>query len=73
MLNILSILIGVFALLLGLPAFLPLLGWAWWFILPVAAVGALVGQLSSSRTGRNFNLLLMLIGVIRLSLGGGIF
>jgi hypothetical protein len=36
MLNILSLLIGAVALLLGIFAFLPLLGWAYWVIVPMA-------------------------------------
>ena len=72
MLNIVSILIGVLALLLGLPAFLPFLGWANWFIIPVAVVGAVVGALSSRNGGRNFNLILIVVFGLRLMMGGGI-
>ncbi len=72
MLNIVSILIGVLALLLGLPAFLPFLGWANWFIIPVAVVGAVVGALSSRNGGRNFNLILIVVFGLRLMLGGGL-
>lgn len=73
MLNVISILIGVFALLTALPALLPFLGWANWLILPVAAVGAAIGQMSGgSKIGRNLNLLVFGIGVVRLMLGGGI-
>ena len=72
MLNIVSLAIGVVALLLALVAFLPLLGWANWFILPLAIVGAVIGMVSRSTAGRNLNLVVILIGVIRLSLGGGV-
>jgi len=34
--------------------------------------GIVVGQLSSKRSGRNFCLIVLLVAVIRLSLGGGI-
>ena len=37
--NLISILIGLFALLWALVAFLPLFGWMYWFILPIAIVG----------------------------------
>lgn len=73
MLNILSLLIGVVALALAVIAFVPLLGWANWFIIPVAIVGAVLGFFSSSTSGRNLNLVVILIGVVRLFLGGGIF
>lgn len=72
MLNILSLLIGVVALILGVFAFFPLLGWAYWLIVPLALVGLALGQLSSSRSGRNLNLVVIVIGVVRLMLGGGI-
>ena len=72
MLNLISILIGVVALLLAIPATIPLLGWANWFVLPIAVVGAGIGMLSRSNGGRNFCLVVFVIAVIRLSLGGGI-
>lgn len=70
MLNILSILIGLVVLLLGLPAFLPFLGWAYWFVLPIGVIGAAVGALSSKNTGRNLNLVLLLIFGLRWAIGG---
>ena len=73
MLNLVSLVIGAVALVLAAIAFLPLLGWANWFILPLAVIGAGVGQMSDGKAGRNLNLIVILIGFIRLSLGGGIF
>lgn len=72
MLNLLSILLGVVSLAIVIPATIPLLGWANWFALPLIVIGIVLGQLSSSRSGRNFNLVVFLIAVIRLSLGGGL-
>jgi hypothetical protein len=72
MLNLVSIIIGVVAFLLAIVAFLPLLGWANWLIVPLAIIGAGVGMASRSTAGRNLNLLVILIGALRLSLGGGI-
>ena len=46
MLNLVSLLIGLVALVSAAVAFLPLLGWANWLILPLAVVGAGIGQLS---------------------------
>lgn len=71
MLNILSILIGVFALALAIPSTIPFLGWGNWFVLPIAVIGAGIGALSSSNGGRNFCLIVFVIAVIRLALGGG--
>lgn len=71
--NFVSLVIGAVALVLAAIAFLPLLGWANWFILPLAVIGAGVGQLSStSKSGRNLNLIVIAVGILRLMLGGGI-
>ena len=72
MLNILSILTGLLSLLIVIPSQIPLLGWGNWLALPLIAVGVVLGQLSRSRSGRNFNLVVLLIAVVRLSLGGGL-
>ncbi|KQN94508.1 hypothetical protein ASE95_03300 [Sphingomonas sp. Leaf231] len=72
MLNLLSIAIGLVALLLGIVPFLPFLGWAYWFVIPIAVVGAAIGALSSRNGGRNLNLVLILIFGLRLMLGGGL-
>lgn len=72
MLNIISLLIGVVALFLGIFAFFPFLGWAYWLIVPLALVGLAFGQLSDRRSGRNLNLIVIVIGLIRLWIGFGI-
>jgi hypothetical protein len=71
--NIISILIGLVTLALGLVAFIPLLGWMNWFVIPIGIVGAAVGALSTAKSGRNLNLVLIVIFALRLMLGGGIF
>lgn len=72
MLNLISIAIGLIALFFALPAFVPGLGALNWLIVPVAVVGLAIGLFSSRRSGRNLNLLVIVIGVVRLFLGGGI-
>ncbi len=71
--NVISILIGLVTLALGVVAFVPLLGWMNWFVIPIGIVGAALGALSTAKSGRNLNLVLIVIFAIRLSLGGGIF
>ena len=72
MLNVVSLIIGLVALVFAVIAFIPLLGWANWLIIPLAIVGAVIGMLSASNTGRNLNLFVIVIGIFRLMLGGGI-
>ena len=69
----LSLLIGLITLPAALIAFLPLLGWMYWLIVPVAVVGLVLGLLSSHKSGRTLNLVVIVVGVIRLSIGHGIF
>src|SRR3546814_17560139 len=53
MLNIASILIGIIALILAIPAFIPFLGWANWLVIPIAVVGLALGAMSDRNAGRN--------------------
>ena len=71
MFNLASLVIGFVALVLAVIAFFPLLGWAYWLIIPLALIGAGVGMISRSTAGRNLNLFVVVVGVIRLMLGGG--
>ena len=72
MFNVASLIIGFIALICALVAFLPLLGWLNWLIIPLAIIGAAVGLISRGTAGRNLNLFVILVGVVRLMLGGGI-
>ena len=72
MFNLVSLIIGAVALILALIAFIPLLGWANWLIIPLAIIGAAVGMISRSTAGRNLNLFVILVGIVHLMLGGGI-
>lgn len=73
MLNLASLLIGVIALFSALFAFLPFVGWANWFVIPVAVVGLVLGLASRAKSGRNLNIVVIVVAVLRLSLGGGFF
>ena len=72
MFNLASLIIGLVALVLAIVAFLPFLGWANWVIIPLAIIGTVVGMASRNNAGRNLNLFVIVIGVVRLMLGGGI-
>ncbi len=70
--NTLSLIIGAIALILVIVAFIPLLGWANWFIIPLAIIGLAFGAMSDRTSGRNLNLVVIAAGVVRLMLGGGL-
>lgn len=70
MLNLISILIGIIALPLMLIALIPILGSLNYLVIPIAVVGIALGALSDSNTGRNLNIVVALVGLVRLWLGG---
>ncbi len=73
MFNLVSLIIGFVALLCVIVAFIPFLGILNWLIIPLAVIGAAVGMISRGTAGRNLNLFVIVVGVLRLMLGGGIF
>ncbi len=72
MLNIASLLIGAVAFMIAVFALIPFVGWANWFVIPLAGLGLLLGLLSRGREGRILNLVVIAIALVRLSVGGGI-
>jgi hypothetical protein len=70
--NVISVIIGLVALVIALVGFIPLLGWLNWFVIPGAAVGLVLGLMSRKTSGRNINLVVLALAIIRLALGGGI-
>ncbi|KZE18317.1 MULTISPECIES: hypothetical protein [Sphingomonas] len=72
MLNIVSILIGLVALVIAIPALIPVVSLMNWIAFPIALVGFVVGLLSSKNTGRNLNLVILIVAGLRLFLTGGL-
>jgi hypothetical protein len=70
MLNFLSLAVGVVAFPIMLLGLIPLLGWLNYLVIPMAILGLALGALSDSNTGRNLNIVVLLVGGIRLWLGG---
>jgi hypothetical protein len=73
MLNLASLLIGVLALPWVLLASIPFVGALNWLILPWGVLGLMLGVLSSRTSGRNLNLVVLVVASLRLMLGGGVF
>jgi hypothetical protein len=71
--NIISLLIGIITLPLMLLALIPFLGWINYAVIPLAIFGAALGALSDSNAGRNLNLIVLVVGGVRLWMGGFIF
>jgi len=80
--GLISLLWGIFALVWMVVALIPLLGWGNWFLIPFATVGAVIAAIGilfthSSKRGRAWtglilNGIVIVVGIFRLGLGGGI-
>jgi len=80
--GLISLLWGIVAILWMIVAFIPLLGWGNWFVIPFAAVGAIIAAIGilftspanrgRAKAGLLLNALVIVVGVLRLSLGGGV-
>lgn len=80
--GLLSLLWGIVAMLWMILALVPLLGAMNWLVIPFAAVGAILAAIAialtrpenrgRAKTGLVLNGIVILVGIARLSLGGGI-
>ena len=80
--GLISVIWGVVALLWMVLALIPLLGWGNWFMIPFAVVGAIIAAIGMAmtapekrglaKTGLILNVVAIVVGAIRLSLGGGL-
>lgn len=80
--GLISVVWGILALVWLVFAFIPLLGWGNWFLIPFAAVSAIIAAIAilftapanrgRAKTGLLLNAVVIVVGVIRLSLGGGV-
>ena len=71
MFNFLSWLFGLISIIFVIPSIIPFLGWTNWAALPFVMLGVIFGAISSSNSGRNFCLVMLVVVAIRLSIGGG--
>ncbi|KQZ56908.1 MULTISPECIES: hypothetical protein [unclassified Lysobacter] len=80
--GLISLIWGILAMIWMVIALIPLLGWGNWLLIPFAAVGAIiaaVGILFTRETKRGrakaglvLNAIVIVVGIVRLSMGGGI-
>ena len=80
--GVISVIWGVIALLWMVLSLIPLLGWGNWFMIPFAAVGAIIAGIGllftrSANNGRAkagliLNGIVIVVAVWRLGLGGGV-
>ena len=80
--GLISLIWGILAMAWMVVALIPLLGWGNWFLIPFAAVGAVVaaigiavtrpGNRGRAKTGLVLNGLVIVVAAFRLMLGGGV-
>ena len=80
--QILSLIWGILSIIAMLIAFLPFLGWMNWLVIPFAVIGLVISIIATATAkgprglaiaGIALCSIAILLGAIRLSLGGGIF
>ncbi|KRA41585.1 hypothetical protein [Pseudoxanthomonas sp. Root630] len=81
--GLISLLWGIVAMVLMILALIPLLGAANWLVIPFAAVGAIIAAVGilftraenrgRAKAGLVLNGIVIIVGIVRLSLGGGVF
>lgn len=73
MANLISLIIGLVLLIPAVIAFVPLFGWLYWAIVPLALIGLLIGLVSrGGRGGVILNAIIVAVGMFRLMIFGGI-
>ncbi len=80
--GLISLLWGIVSMICMVLALIPLLGWSNWFLIPFAAVGAIIaaigvmfsspGKRGRAQTGLVLNGIVIMVAIGRLVLGGGI-
>ena len=80
--GLISLLWGIVAMLWMVLALIPLLGWGNWFLIPFAAVGAIIAAVGilftrtehrgRAKAGLVLNGIVIIVAVVRLGMFGGI-
>ena len=80
--GLISLIWGLVALAWMVVALIPLLGWGNWFLIPFAAVGAVIaaigiavtspGNRGRAKAGLVLNGIVIIVAIFRLTLGGGV-
>jgi hypothetical protein len=70
--KIIGFLFGLISLLLSLIGFIPMLGWLNWLFVPFAIIGLIVSSITNSSGGKTMSIVAIIVGMLRLILGGGV-
>ena len=80
--GLISLLWGIVAMVWMVIALIPLLGWGNWFLIPFAAIGAVIASIGilltrsqnrgRAKAGLLLNGIVIVVAIVRLSIGGGV-
>ena len=80
--GLISLLWGIVAMIWMVVALVPFLGWGNWFLIPFAAIGAVIAAIGiaftspanrgRAKAGLVLNGLVIVVAVVRLMIGGGV-
>lgn len=80
--GLISLLWGIVAMIWMVIVLIPLLGWGNWFLIPFAAIGAVIAAIGiaitraenrgRAKAGLVLNGIAIVVGIVRLGIGGGI-
>ncbi len=80
--GLISLLWGIVAMVWMVVALIPFLGWGNWFLIPFAAIGAVIAAIGiaitrsenrgRAKAGLVLNGIVIIVGVVRLMIGGGV-
>ncbi|ANH80264.1 hypothetical protein A8C56_04035 [Niabella ginsenosidivorans] len=73
MMKLFGILFALIASVLAVVAFIPLLGWLYWLVIPFGILALILSAIGNSSTGKTLSIIVILVGIFRLMIGGGIF
>lgn len=64
--------LGTVCIVITCIAFIPLLGWLNWFAIPLSVICLIISLLIGSSNGKTLCIISIIIGLVRLLLGGGV-
>ena len=71
--NTVSKIIGIIALILMILGLLPFLGWINWLVILLSILGIVLGVFGKNNKGLLLNGIVLIVAIIRLFIGGGLF
>ena len=72
MFSFLGYLFGIIGGIIVFIGFFPVLGWLNWIGVPFGIIGLFMSIIAGNQSARNLNIAVIVIGIIRLLIGGGV-